>query len=353
MHARSFRTLTLSLGLALSLVLAEPGLAQNKKPIKKSGLVGAIKLNALSTTELVGQIEQRGVDFQLNDQDEAELRTAGARPEVIAAVKANYRTAAPAPAPVVTPAKTTPPRGGKIPAGGPLSQNEIMIMLHSGAPAARIEQFVEARGVDFAMSPEVAKEIKAAGGSNGLIGAITAKAAAANIKTGPDYDELTDQAQTALRTNNSAEAIRLLQQAVQMDAAKPTAYGLLGVAQLYGSHDVPAAEQSMRAAVERGGGASFRAYHDHDGFFKGYCQGSLFVTKTGITFKADDGNHTFEATRDKITETGINTFVGMEYGSFHLKVNTGEKKAKNYNFAPMTKQKAESNLIIKLYQSFK
>ena len=49
-------------------------------------------------------------------------------------------------------------------------------MLQGGLPTARVEQFVEARGVNFAITPQIAREIKEAGGNNALIGAITAKA---------------------------------------------------------------------------------------------------------------------------------------------------------------------------------
>src|SRR5436309_1484511 len=84
---------------------------------------------------------------------------------------------------------------------------------------------------------------------------------------------------------------------------------------------------SRRAAIERGGGAPFRVYHDHDGFFNTFCQGSLFVSKTNVTFKGDDGNHTFAADRTNIKEVKSNGLVGVQYGAFHLKVITGAKKS--------------------------
>lgn len=167
----------------------------------------------------------------------------------------------------------------------------------------------------------------------------------------PDYDDLTDKAVAAMQANNGRMAINLLQQAVNVDSSKPQAYGLLGYAQLYLSNDILGAERSMRASIERGGGAPFRVYHDHDGFFNTFCQGSLFVSKTNVTFKADDGNHTFAADRSNIKEAKANGLVGIQYGAFHLKVVTGAKKSDNYNFAPLTKQKSEANLITSLIQS--
>ena len=82
----------------------------------------------------------------------------------------------------------------------------------------------------------------------------------------------------------------------------------------------------MRAAIERGGGAPFRVYHDHDGFFNTFCQGSLFVLKDQCHVQGDDGNHTFEAEPGQISkEAKSNGLVGVQYGAFHLKVVAGGK----------------------------
>jgi len=351
---------------ALSVMMtASVAQLQTKNPYEMEKLLRVVQLNALPTTEVVQAIQQRGVDFQVTSDVESQFRAAGARPEVIGAMRENYR--APSRAPVVrNPTTTTstsrPPSG--VPAGAPLSKAEIITLLQSGAPSTRVEQFVEARGVSFSITPQIAREIKDAGGNNSLIGAITAKASEAPAPThsrqpapvvpaGPDYDDLTDRAVAAMQANNSRGAIGFLQQAVNIDPAKPQAYGLLGFAQLYGTSDILAAERSMRAAIERGGGAPFRVYHDHDGFFNTFCQGSLFVSKATVTFKGDDGKHTFGANRTDIKETKINGFVGAQFGAFHLKVAIGAGKPETFNFAPATRQKAESNLIINLINSYR
>jgi hypothetical protein len=350
---------------ALLLFTMSAGVArtQAKKPYDKSTLVKVVQLNALPTSEVVEHIEQRGVDFQMTSDIESEFRAAGARPEVIDAIRKNYRSATSSSTggSTGTTTTTTPSRPAPgVPGGPPLSKPEIITLLQSGVPTARVEQFVEVRGVSFAITPQIAREIKEAGGSNSLIGAITARAAETPIGStstpsrkpvpaGPDYDELTDKAVAAMQANNSYGAINYLQQAIGIDSSKPQAYGLLGFAQLYGNRDIMSAERSMRGAIERGGGAPFRVYHDHDGFFNSWCQGSLFVTKTNVTYKADDGNHTFEANRGDIKEAKINGFVGSQFGAFHLKVGAG--KGSNYNFAPATRQKNESNLILSLISS--
>lgn len=351
---------------ALSIMMtASVAELQAKNPYEMEKLLRVVQLNALPTTEVVQAIQQRGVDFQVTSEVESQFRAAGARPEVIGAMRENYR--APSRPPVVKNPTTSPstskPSAG-VPAGAPLSKAEIITLLQSGAPSTRVEQFVEARGVSFSITPQIAREIKDAGGNNSLIGAITAKASEAPapshsrqpapvVAAGPDYDDLTDRAVAAMQANNSRGAIGFLQQAVNIDPAKPQAYGLLGFAQLYGTSDILAAERSMRAAIERGGGAPFRVYHDHDGFFNTFCQGSLFVSKATVTFKGDDGKHTFGANRADIKETKINGFVGAQFGAFHLKVAIGAGKPETFNFAPATRQKAESNLIINLINSYR
>jgi tetratricopeptide (TPR) repeat protein/CHASE2 domain-containing sensor protein len=68
--------------------------------------------------------------------------------------------------------------GASVPAGGPLSKNEIITMLKGGIASSRVEQFVAARGVNFEVTPQVTSEIQSAGGDRSLIGAITEKSSA-------------------------------------------------------------------------------------------------------------------------------------------------------------------------------
>ena len=336
---------------------------QAKQPYDKDKLLRVVQLNALPTTEVVQAIQQRGVDFRMTSDVESQFRGAGARPEVVDAIRGNYRASSPPPSNPPNNPPNNPRPSSNVPAGPPLAKNEIITLLQSGVPTTRVEQFVEVRGVSFSITPQIAREIKEAGGNNALIGAITAKASepppsqpgpshptGRPVPAGPDYDDLTDKALAAMQASNTNSAVRLLQQAIALDSSKPQAYGLLGFAQLYGNHDILAAERSMRAAIEHGGGAPFRVYHDHDKLFNSFCQGSLFVSKSGVTFRADDGNHTFEASRADIKEAKINGFVGAQYGAYHLKVGAG--KGETYNFAPFNRQKSEATLVISLIQSY-
>src|ERR1044072_4260290 len=58
--------------------------AQTKKPITRDGLVTAVRINGLSTAELVQQIQSRGVSFRMTPDAEAALRAGGARRGVAA-----------------------------------------------------------------------------------------------------------------------------------------------------------------------------------------------------------------------------------------------------------------------------
>jgi|GEM_PF-765013 len=440
----------------VALLITGIALGQTKKPISKNGLLESISLNALTTQELIEQIESRGVSFQMTAADEQDFRAAGARAELIGAIKANYRSAV---APNAVPNSSTNKNTGNLPAGPPLAKTDVVSMLQGGQSSERIQQFVEVRGVTFSMTPAISREISAAGGNQSLIAAITSRgstsaknpnelgkevfkggllavkladvttdiasqyglpdlggafvesvdkgstAERAGIKRGdvivefngqivnattlpvliaktparsqadlkvirnrrkqpikvtlgeqvqvigPDYDELVDQAIGAIRSKDSTGAIGFLQKAVQVNPDQPTAYNLLGYEQLYGQQDIASAESSMRAAIDHGGNATFRVYHDHDGSFSKNCVGSLFISKTGVTYKGDDGVHALSIAKTEITEAKTNTLKGAQQGAFHIRATEAGKK-NNYNFAPFTRKGEEANLILKLIQSY-
>ena len=358
-----------------ALLLAGAASTQTKKPITKQGLLNAVKINGLTTQELVQQIQRRGVDFEMTASDESDLQAVGARPEVVEAARNNYRpavaTVARPPVATSTPRVSNTTAAANVPDGPPLSKSEIVTMLQGGIAPARVEQFVEKRGVSFQVTPEIAREITAAGGNRSLVGAITEKSqadVAANNNSGPDspfgpapnagannapdYDDLIDRANSAVSSQDYNGAMRFAQQAAQLDPQQPTAYSILGTLALYYSQNVSTAEQAMRAAIERGGAAAFHVYHDHNGSFGQYCEGSFFVTKTGVSFKANDGRDTFDAEDANIKEAKVNGFVGSEYGAFHVKPVQRINGRDNFNFAPNTRSKAEAQLIVRLIQAY-
>ncbi|HWS88771.1 MAG TPA: hypothetical protein VN282_17485 [Pyrinomonadaceae bacterium] len=363
------RLITFALLAAALLLFPAASAAQAKKPITREGLVKAVRINGLSTAELVQQVQSRGVSFEMTADAEAELRAAGARPEVIEAARSNYRRGDSAPV-----ANAPDRSSSNVPAGPPLSKAEIVTMLQAGTPPARVEQFVERRGVSFQSNAQTAREIKAAGGTNSLVGAVAAGYVATGrprpatptrpaptVARGPDYDDLTDQATAAYDARNAARATQLLTQAIALDASQPRAYQLLGFTQLYLQNNIVEAERNMRRAIELGGSASFRVFHDHaNGTFKQTCSGTLFVTKTNVTFKADDGRDTFETEDANIGEIKTNKLAGgafgtllgtRDLGAFHIKVRR-DRDTRNYNFAPLTSKRNESELIISLVKAY-
>ena len=178
---------------------------------------------------------------------------------------------------------------------------------------------------------------------------------------GPDYDDLTDQATAAFYTKDGSRASQLLQQAIQLSPQQPRAYQLLGFTQLYLQSNIEEAERNMRRAIELGGSAAFRVFHDHqNGTFTQTCAGTLFITRTNVTFRADDGRDTFEVADHLIKEIKTNRVAGgiggvllggRNLGAFHIKVKR-DRDTRNYNFAPLTSKRNESELIIALVKAY-
>ena len=59
-----------------------------------------------------------------------------------------------------------------VPAGGPLSESEIIILLQAKVPLDTIQTFVSKRGVNFVSTKETSRRIITAGGNVSLIGTV-------------------------------------------------------------------------------------------------------------------------------------------------------------------------------------
>jgi hypothetical protein len=64
-----------------------PAGAQAPKPIAKQGLIDALRIGGLTLQELIQFVRDRGVDFQVSPEVEAELRSAAAQRDLIEAVR--------------------------------------------------------------------------------------------------------------------------------------------------------------------------------------------------------------------------------------------------------------------------
>ncbi len=75
-------------------------------------------------------------------------------------------------APAQEPAAASEGSGVSVPAGAPLTEGEIVILLQAKVPGEVIQKFVTTRGVSFVSTKEVSRKILAAGATVGLIGTI-------------------------------------------------------------------------------------------------------------------------------------------------------------------------------------
>ena len=355
-----FRKYGLLISAALLVMLSGASVfAQYKgSPVKKEKLVTVLRSRQLQTREIVNVIKANGVDFQVTDLVAAELTGAGARPEVIAAAKDNYRAA------VVAGVKGANAADKKF-TGQPLAMDAVITLLENGVADAQVRKNVEARGVNFKATPADKAEIKKSGGSIALLNLITASyvdpnqnSASNNDPTGKSggtdkYETLVDKAVVQYdTTKDTTGAITTLQQAVVADPKEARAYQQLGFMYLYGQKNFDEAEKNMREAINRGGSAVFRVFHDHDGMMKETCQGSLFIAKDTVRFESDDNKHTFETTDVNIKDVKMNslfkTFYKMKAGSFKIILKSGESDSVKFSFAPLTDNALESKMIIRL-----
>ncbi len=361
------------------------GQAATTKLIKKDSLLEVVQRNLLSTRELVQRVEQRGVDFQMTAQDEAQLQQAGARPELLTAVRANYRggaasaskpvpnakimtTAKPALRPgalglvmvTMTPATATEfrlnmvngalvysvaPSGGAAKAG--IRRGDVITQFN-GKPIVEMEtlrNYVASTSAGARVHLTVLRFNRFENVSV-VLGEMLAH------DSGFNYDDLIDQSFAALKINDWNLAGNLLTQAITVNPASPLAYSLLGYTLLYGRGDAFNAEQAMRAALARGGSASFEVLHAQGSTFKDARRGSLFISKSGVIFKSNNSADEFNVNDTDVKEAGLNGFLGREYNAFHLEVRMGGGKPRNYNFAPRTGNQLEALLILNLMRSY-
>ena len=122
--------------VACASALAHGAQSSTKPPITLKGLEDAIKIGGLQDSELIGQIQSRGVDFILTPQISDALRGLGASAAVIQAAGANYRpTAAPSVNTVAPPPAVQTPSPAK--AGYPSAPG---IYLKQGNAWTRLHQ---------------------------------------------------------------------------------------------------------------------------------------------------------------------------------------------------------------------
>ncbi|HXG82450.1 MAG TPA: hypothetical protein VNI84_00355 [Pyrinomonadaceae bacterium] len=364
----NLKKILLKFGILIKLVLLACWLLSNLQtvgaqryegaPTTKQGIIKALASKQFQTREIVQRINARGVDFELTPGVQSELVAAGARPEIIAAVRGNFR------APAVV--KPMPVSTGKTKLGGaPLGKEAIITLLENGVADAQVRKNVQARGVSFKATPQAKTEIKTAGGSVALINLIAlsyvapdenpADAGSNTVATSAadKYDGLIDKAVDLYDNKQDKQgALNSLQEAVKLDVNNSRAYQLLGFMNLYGMSNYAEAERNMKESLNRGGSAVLRVFHDHDGFFQETCKGSLYVAKDTVRFESDDNAHTFQTADSDIQKIKTNSAFKRAFqtkqGSFQIVLKSGDSKGVKFSFAPLTDNIAESKMIIRL-----
>jgi hypothetical protein len=330
--------------------------ANNSSAMNKAGLLKTLKAKSMSNGAILDNIEQNGVSFQATAADERELAAAGASPAIIAAIKSSYR-------------------GGSQPttSGAPLSKDAIVALLQNGISDAQVQQNVKNRGVNFKMNPSATQEIRSAGGSSSLVNLINIAFVGSDDNNnfssnsassgGSDYDDYISQAietynndvvaNAGVGSSGRLRAIQTLQKASQLNPNNPSAFQQLGFMTLYGtSNGFSAAEGFMRKAIDLGGAAVLRVYHDHDGIFKETCTGSLYIARDAVRFESDNNVHTFETLDANIQKVSMNNsfkqLFQTKVGSFKIVLKSEDKNGTKFSFAPLTNDAQESKMVIRL-----
>ena len=352
-------------------------------PVTQERLEMVLRTKQASTGEIVETIRKKGVNFQLNEAVESRLTAAGARPQLIEAVRQNFRRDPDVPTVAANNSQTTTNTGeSKTFSGAPLTKDAVMVLLQNGVSNAKVQQNIKGRGVNFQMNPDIAKELKAAGGDDALIGTIfAAYIAPANSETGnasptnnvasnvsnnvagdagDAYDNLINRALDSYRTSTGMDspgvqqATQILQQAVALNSNDPRAYQTLGYLKLYGvnSNNYSEVEGFFNKAIALGGNAVVRVYHDHDGVFTDICEGTLYISKTTVRFESDNNVHTFETSKDNIQQVKTNNpfkqMMQQKQGSYKIVLKSDDKDGVKFSFAPMTANLLESKMVVRL-----
>ncbi|HYL99766.1 MAG TPA: hypothetical protein VEZ90_12485 [Blastocatellia bacterium] len=195
-----------ALALAGAVTAAVKPQTSSQRPINEARLVNALKVNGLSEADLVALIESRGVDFEVTDHVAADIKKAGGSAAIIAACKANYRSAGqsrsargsdtepgdtkpsdtkpgdkkssetksrePADAESAEPSPDPTPEG-PVNRVSPFELEEVLGLLKGGVPSAKVEEMVTDRGAAFTLDPKTGAAIREAGGEATLLLAIT------------------------------------------------------------------------------------------------------------------------------------------------------------------------------------
>ena len=250
--------------------------------------------------------------------------------------------------------------------GAPVRKDKLIRALRSKQLQSQdIVAVITSNGVDFSLTPNVRKELIAAGARPEIIRAVeNNRRSAPNSGSifasndfdkiiieidppAPDYNELLEQAMHTFKDqNNPKSAVRYLETAIKMKPKDPKAYQMMGFVNLYGLNNVAAAQKFMRESISNGGSAVFRVYHDHKNRSMGRCTGSLYISPEKIRFESDNNVHTFETLTANVEGIKVDRAYRKNrenYPVFKVFFKFG-KRITNFRFAPVSGKEDESNM---------
>ncbi|MBM3812648.1 MAG: hypothetical protein FJW20_13555 [Acidimicrobiia bacterium] len=165
-----------------------------------------------------------------------------------------------------------------------------------------------------------------------------------SARPAPSYDDLIHSFRS-----RGGFSVQLARQAIALDPNRPEAYEALGGFDLQRG-DIGSAEANFKAAIARGGNASFRVKHDHARLtFATYCAGTLTISRDRVAFAGSEDR--FDVARTEVKEAKANKrfmpFGGSRSGEqhpFHL-----ETRSRNFNLVSAGRlQEQEMQLILSL-----
>lgn len=157
-------------------------------------------------------------------------------------------------------------------------------------------------------------------------------------------------ADTAITGDDLTRTARRLELITSDETARAESYEKLAAIRLQ-QGDFYQAYEMFASALRKGGQASFVVLHDHtrgnfDSGPNDTCEGALSILPDKLMFDGADG-HSFAVAWTELLEAGSNRFVGSRIGGFHVKVGAN-KKSRNFNLAPRSRDKREANIILDL-----
>jgi tetratricopeptide (TPR) repeat protein len=394
---RPLKFSVLSLVSPLSLVLIVASLASTiclsqTRPYNKERLLAALRTNVktkeLSSNQLIEYIEQRGVDFEMTDRDEADFRNAGAVAEVIAAIKRNYRQVLPAGSGLLIVNSATancsiyldgqllgatdnnglfrsrPLRAGRytiilkkekfedeqrsvqINAGTETSENfslkpikgQLTVTTNIDGAEIKLDGVTYPTGItNLSLSPGTYELRATKQGFRTFVKTITvdsAQLATAEATLEPvPVEELISKVQSYLQGNNYQEAISSGREILLTHPDYGRANLLTGLA-YYSSGQYAASMEFLTKAIALGEQVVLPIKHHHTAFLSDdLCSGKIIVGGGNLTFTSTDrSGHDFTVPANKIYEL---TPEPAKFGRVHVRVgiqNETKEDKKTYNF---------------------